>query len=325
VTVSRRRILHLATCGGALAAIARAAWAQAYPTRPITLTVFVPAGGAPDIIARLVGQALAQRLGQPVVIENRPGGGGNLALQAVARAPADGYTLLLIATPHAVNVTLYEKQPISVLRDIVPIASIDNDAFAMVVNPSNPAKTVAEFVAHVKANPGKINMASSGSGNLSHLAGELFRMMTGTEMVHVPYRGMPAANTALMTGEAHVLFNALPSVMPLLKDGKLRALGVTTDKRVKFLPDVPAVAESVPGYAVTGWLGFGAPKSTPSEIVERLNSEINAVLADRAILARLANLGSEPFTSSPADFGRFIAVETEKWAKVVKFAGLKVN
>ena len=323
--IPRRRFLRLAAWGGALAAAPRAGWAQTYPVRPITLMVFVPAGGAPDIVARVIGQSLSQRLGQPIVIENRPGGGGNLALQAVARAPADGHTLLLVATPHAVNVTLYEKLNINVMRDIVPVASIDNDAFAVVVNPSIPAKTVPEFVAHVKSNPGKINMASSGSGNLSHLAGELFKMMTGTEMVHVPYRGMPAANTALMTGEAHVLFNALPSVLPLLKDGKLRALAVTTEKRVKFLPDVPTVAASVPGYAVTGWLGVGVPKNTPPEIIARLNKEINAALADPETLARLASLGSEPFTGSPTDFGKFIAVETEKWSKVVRFAGLKVN
>ena len=319
----RRRFLHLAAA--ALAAAPLPAFAQSYPTRPITLVVFAGAGGAPDIVARVVAAPLSQRLGQPVVIENRPGGGGNLALQAVARAPADGYTLLLVATPHAVNVTLYEKQEVNVLRDIVPVASIDDDAFAMVVNPSHPAKTVAEFIAHAKANPGKINVGSSGTGNLSHLAGELFKMMTGIEIVHVPYRGMPAANTALMTGESHLLINALPSVLPLIKEGRLRALAVTTEKRTKFLPDVPAVAETVPGYAVTGWLGIGAPKGVPPEVVTRLNTEMNAVLSDPEVLQRLANLGSEPFSGSPADFGRFIAAETEKWAKVVKFAGIKVN
>jgi tripartite-type tricarboxylate transporter receptor subunit TctC len=320
MNIPRRRFLHLVASGSALLALPRSGLAQAYPSRPITLVVFVPAGGAPDIVARLVGQALALRLGQPIVIENRPGGGGNLALQAVARAPADGHTLLLIATPHAVNVTLYEKQDISVQRDIVPVASIDNDAFAMVVNPSLPARTVAEFIAYAKANPGKINMVSSGSGNLSHLAGELFKMMAGIEVVHVPYRGMPAANTALMTGEGHVLFNALPSVLPLIKDGKLRALAVTSAKRVKSLPDVPTVGETVPGYAVTGWLGIGVPKNTPAEIVERLNKEMNAVLTDPANLVQLDRIGSEPFTGTPADFGKFIASETEKWAKVVRFA-----
>jgi tripartite-type tricarboxylate transporter receptor subunit TctC len=289
------------------------------------LTVFVPAGGAPDIVARIVAPPLSQRLGQPIVIDNRPGGGGNLALQAVARAPADGYTLLLVATPHAINVTLYEKLPINVLRDVVPVASIDDDPFVMTINNSVPATTVSEFVAYARANPGKINMSSSGTGNLSHLAGELFKMMTGTEMVHVPYRGMPAANTALMTGDAHVMFNALPSALPQVKEGKVRGLAVTTKERSKALPELPTVAESVPGYVVTGWLGIGAPKNTPPEIIDRLNKEMNAVLADPETLTRLANVGSEPFSGSPADFGRFLAAETEKWAKVVKFAGLKVE
>src|SRR5262249_45398553 len=324
VMIVRRHLLQLAGAG-ALATAARPSHAQAYPTRPVTLVVFVGAGGAPDIVARVVAQGLSQRLGQPVVIENRPGGGGNLALQAVARAPADGHSLLLIATPHAVNVTLYPKQDVSVLRDIVPVASIDDDAFAMVVNPSIPAKTVAEFIAYAKANPGKINMASSGSGNLSHLAGELFKMMTGTQMVHVPYRGMPAANTATMTGEAHVLFNALPAVLPLVKEDKVRALAVTGTKPVRVLPGVPTVGAAVPGYAVTGWLGIGVPKGTPPTIVDRLNKETNAVLADADIAARLANLGSELFLSSPAEFEKFIAAETDKWAKVVNFANIKVE
>ncbi|MCC6474867.1 MAG: tripartite tricarboxylate transporter substrate binding protein [Burkholderiales bacterium] len=283
----------------------------------------MPPGGSPDIVGRVIAQALSPRLGQPIVIDNRPGAGGNLALQAVARAPANGHTLLLIATPHAVNATLYEKQDIALLKDIAPVASINHDAFAMLVNPSSAARTVAEFVALAKAKPGKLNMASSGAGNLSHLAGELFRMMTGIEVVHVPYRGAPAANTSLMTGETQLLFNALPSVLPLIKSGKLRALAVTTARRVKSLPDIACVAETVPEYAVTGWLGIGAPKGTPPEVVERLNNETNSVLADPAVLARLASLGSEPFTGTPADFGAFLAKETEKWAKVVRFAGLK--
>ena len=322
--LSRRLFLTIAIAAAG-ASVPQVGRTQAYPSRPITLVVFVPPGGAPDILARLVGQALSPRLGQPIVIDNRAGAGGNLALQAVARAPANGHTLLLVATPHAVNVTLYEKQDVDLLKDIVPVASIDNDAFALVVNASGPARTLAELVAHAKANPGKLNMASSGAGNLSHLAGELFRMMSGIQVVHVPYRGAPAANTSVMTGETQLLFNALPSVMPLIKDGKLRALGVTTARRVKFLPDVPAVAETVPGYAVTGWLGIGAPKGTPPDIVDRLNREVNSVLADPALLERLASLGSEPFTGSPADFGKFLAEETEKWAKVVKFANLKVE
>ncbi|MEA3026197.1 MAG: hypothetical protein QOF91_1482 [Alphaproteobacteria bacterium] len=325
MAIPRRRFLQLTASSGAMAAVPHSGRAQTYPSRPITLTVFVPPGGAPDIVARLVGQPLSQRLGQPIIIENRPGGGGNLALQAVARAPADGYTLLLIATPHAVNVTLYDKLNVNVMRDIEPVASIDNDPFSMVVHPSLPVRTVPEFVAYVKANPGKINMSTSGSGNLSHLAGELFQMMTGAKMVHVPYRGMPAALTALMTGEVHVTFDALPSSISHVKDGQLRALAVTSATRAKILPDVPAIAESVPGYAVTGWLGLGVPKGTPSAVVERLNSEMNAVLSDREVADKLANIGSEMFSGSPADFGRFIAAETEKWGTVVRFAGLKVD
>jgi tripartite-type tricarboxylate transporter receptor subunit TctC len=325
MTIPRRRFLSLAAGGAALATVPRSGWAQAYPARPVTLMVFVPPGGGPDIVARIVGQALSQRLGQPVVIENRPGGGGNLALQAVARAPADGYTLLLIATPHAVNVTLYEKQNINVMRDIVPVASIDNDPFVMVVNPSFQAKTVSEFIAYAKANPGKVNMASSGSGNLSHLAGELFKMMTATNMVHVPYRGMPAALTALMTGDVHVAFDALPSSMAHLKAGRERALAVTTAARVNALPDVPTLAESVPDYVVTGWLGVGAPKGTPPEIIERLNTEINAVLADPQVVARFTSIGSEPRPGSPGDFEKLIAAEVDKWGKVVRYAGIKVD
>jgi tripartite-type tricarboxylate transporter receptor subunit TctC len=323
--IPRRRFLQLAAGSAALVAAPQSARAQSYPLRPISLVVFAPAGGAPDIVARIVAPPLSQRLGQPIVIDNRPGGGGNLALQAVARAPADGYTLLLVATPHAVNVTLYEKLPINVMRDIVPVASIDDDAFVLKVTNSLPVRTVPELIAYAKANPGKLNMSSSGTGNLSHLAGELFKMMTGTEMVHVPYRGMPAANTALITGDAHVMFNALPSALPHVKEGTVRALGVTTKMRVKSLPEVPPVADSVPGYVVTGWLGIGAPKSTPPEVIDRLNKEMNAVLADPEVLKRLENVGSEPFSGSPADFGRFLAAETEKWAKVVKFAGLKVE
>jgi tripartite-type tricarboxylate transporter receptor subunit TctC len=321
----RRRFLRLAAGAAALPATSRLSFAQTYPSRPVNLVVFVPAGGAPDIVARIVAPALAQRLGQPVVIENRPGGGGNLALQAVTRAPADGHTLLLIATPHAVNVTLYPNQAITVLRDIVPVASIDDDAFVLMVTNALPVKTVPELIAHAKANPGKLNMSSSGSGNLSHLAGELFKMMTATDMVHVPYRGMPAANTALMTGDAHVMFNALPSALPHVREGSVRGIAVTTAKRVKALPNLPPVNESVPGYAVTGWLGIGVPKGTSADIVERLNRDMNAVLTDPEVVTRLDNAGSEVFSGSPADFGKFIAAETEKWAKVVKFANLKVE
>ena len=321
----RRRFLHLAAGAAALPAVSRIAWAQAYPTRPITLLVFIPAGSTPDIIARLVGQAMSQRLGQSVIVDNRPGGGGNLALQAVARAPADGYTLLLAASPHAINVTLYEKNPITITRDIVPVASINNDFFVLLVNPAFPAKTVPEFIAYAKANPGKINMASSGTGNLSHLSAELFRMMTGIELVHVPYRGTPAAHSALLAGDVHAMFDPVGTSFPHVQSGRLRALGVSATTRLSVLPDVPLIGDFVPGYAVTGWLGIGAPKGTPDEIVARLNQEVNAALADPMVKSRMGELGSEIFTGSPADFGRLIADETEKWGKVVKFAGLKAD
>jgi tripartite-type tricarboxylate transporter receptor subunit TctC len=324
MTITRRGFSKL-VLAAPLAALPQSSWAQAYPARPITILVFVGAGGGPDIVSRLVAQGLSQRLGQPVIVENRPGGGGNLALQAVARAPADGYMLLLIATPHAVNVTLYEKLGVSVVHDIEPVASIDNDPFVMEVSPSLPVKTVAEFIAYVKANPGKVNVSSSGSGNLSDLAAALFEMMAGVKMVHVPYRGMPAALTALLTGEVHVTFDALPSSMPHIKDGKLRALAVTTAERLKNLPNIPTVAETVPGYAVTGWLGVGAPKGTPHDIVERLHAEINAVLTDPPVAARFASIGSEPRPETTAAFSKLITDEVEKWGKVVKFAGLKAD
>ncbi len=285
--------------------------------------VFVPAGGAPDITARIVGQALSQRLGQAIVIDNRPGAGGNLALQAVARAPADGYTLLLIATPHAINVSLYEKNPVTVANDIAPVSGVYFGAFAMVVNPSLPARTLAEFIAAAKANPGKFNLTSSGAGNLSHLSGELFKMMAGVDMVHVPYKGTVPALAGVVAGDVHVMFDSMTSVLPHIQSGRLRALAVTSARRLPALPDVPSVAEVVPGYAVNGWLGIGAPKGTPAEIVDRLNREINVVLADPAIQARFAELGSEPLPGSPADFSRHIAAETEKWGKVIRYAGIK--
>jgi tripartite-type tricarboxylate transporter receptor subunit TctC len=321
----RRAFLHLAAAAAALPAVSRVARAQAYPSRPVTLIVFVPAGGTPDIIARLVGQALSQRLGQSVVIDNRPGGGGNIALQAVARAGADGYTLLMVATPHAVNVTLYEKSPITVTRDIVPVAGINNDSFVLLASPSFAAKTVPELIAYAKANPGKVNLGSSGTGNLSHLSGELFRMTTGIDVVHVPYRGTPAAHSALLAGDVHAMFDALGSAIPQIRAGALRPLGVTATTRLRVLPDVPPIADVVSGFAVTGWLGIGAPKGTPAEIVERLNREVNAALADPAVRTRMADIGSEPVPGSVADFAKLIDEETEKWAKVVRFSGLKAE
>src|SRR6516164_2239472 len=239
----RRKFLHLAAGAAALPAVSRFAWAQAYPSRPVTLIVFVPAGGTSDIIGRLIGQSLSQRLGQSVVIDNRPGAGGNLALQAVARAPADGYTLLLVATPHAINVTLYEKSPVTVTRDIVPVASLNSDSFVLLVNPSFPAKTFAEFIAQAKASPGKINLASSGTGNLTHLSGELFRMMTGIDVVHVPYRGTPAAHSGLIAGNVEAMFDAIASALPQIQSGALRALGVTATARLRVLPDIPTFCD----------------------------------------------------------------------------------
>src|SRR5215475_8781020 len=325
VKLPRRNFLYLAAGAAALPAMPHIAVAQSDPTRPVNLIVFVPAGATPDIVARLVGQSLSQRIGQSIVIDNRPGAGGNLALQAVARAPADGYTLLQVATTHAINVTLYEKNTVTVTRDIVPTASTNRDFFVLLVNPSFPAKTIAEFIAYAKANPGKINIASNGTGNLTHLAGELFRMMTGIEIVHVPYRGTPAAHSALMAGDVHAMFDAVGSAVPHIQSGALRALGVTGKARLRVLPDVPVIGDDVPGYAVTGFLGIGVPQGTPSEIVERLNREVNAALAEPVVTARMADLGSEIFTGSPADFAKLIAEETEKWAKVVKFAGIKAE
>ena len=296
--IRRRTFLSLAA-GAGLPFASRRALAQAYPARPSTLMVFIPAGGSPDLIARIVAQPLSQRLGQAVVVDNRPGGGGNLALQAVTRAPADGHTLLLMATPHTINVTLYDKSNLDVRRDIVPVAGINSDSFVMLVNPKLPVRTVPEFIAYTKANPGKINMASSGSGNLSHLSGELFRMMTGVEVVHVPYKGAVPALTGLMGGEVHVMFDALPSALPHIQSGMLRALAVTAATRARALPDVPCIGDFVPGYAVTGWLGIGAPKGTPADIVDRLDKEINATLADPAVRTRLLDKGSDLMSARP--------------------------
>jgi tripartite-type tricarboxylate transporter receptor subunit TctC len=321
----RRQFLHLAAGATVLPALPRLAHAQAYPTRPITVLVFVGAGGTPDIIARVVGQALTQRLGQSMLVDNRPGAGGNLALQAVARAPADGYTLLQVATPHSINVTLYEKSPVNVMRDIVPIAGTNYDSFVMMVHPSFQAKTVPEFIAYANANPGKVNLASSGTANLSHLSAELFRMQTGIQWVHVPFRGTPAAHAALLANEVQVMFDAVGSALPQIQSGALRAIGVSATSRMRVLPDVPPIGEFVPGYEVTGWLGYGAPKGTPAEIVERFNREVNAVLADPAINKRLLELGSIPMPGSIDDFAKLVADDTEKWGKVVKFAGLKAD
>jgi tripartite-type tricarboxylate transporter receptor subunit TctC len=319
----RRRFLHLAAGAAALPAIARFAWAQAYPTRPVRIIVGVAAGGASDILARLMGQWLSERLGQPFIIDNRPGAGSNIATEAVVRAPADGYTLLIVGSTQATNAALYDKPNFDLIRDIAPIAGVIRGANVMVVHPSVPANTVPEFIAYAKANPRKLNMASPGSGTGPHLCGELFMMMTGTSMIHVPYRGGGPALTDMLGGQVQVYFPGTVSSIEYIRAGRLRALAVTTATRSDALPDVPTVGEFVPGYEASNWFGLGAPKATPAEIVEKLNKEINAALADPKMKARLADLGGTPLAGSPADFGKLIADETEKWGKVIRSANIK--
>jgi tripartite-type tricarboxylate transporter receptor subunit TctC len=321
----RRHFLHLAAGAAALQAVSRFAWAQAYPSRPVRLIAPVAPGGAGDILARLMGQWLSERLGQPFIIENRPGGGNNIGTEAVVRAPADGYTLLLAGTPNTVNVTLYEKLNFNFIRDIAPVAGVIRGSFVMVVNPSVPAKSVPEFIAYAKANPRKLNMASAGNGTASHVAGELFKMMAGVDMVHVPYRGGGPALNELLGGQVQVMFPTTVSSIGYIRSGRLRALAVTAATRSDALPDIPTVGEFLLDYEASNWFGVGAPKATPAEIVEKLNKEINAGLADRKLNARLADLGGDVLALSPADFGKFIADETEKWAKVIKFAGIKAD
>ena len=319
----RRRFLQLGAGAVALPAVSRIARAQAYPARPVRIIVGFPAGSGVDIVARLVGQWLAERVGQPFIIENRPGAGGNIATEAVVRAAPDGQTLLWIGSPNAINATLYEKLNFDFLRDIAPVASINCEPSAMVVNTSFPVKSVPEFIAYAKANAGKINMASAGNGTVSHVAGELFKMMAGVDMVHVPYRGGPPALTDLLGGQVQVMFVTTSASIEHIKAGKLRPLAVTTAARSEALPDIPTVGEFVPGYEGSNCFGLGAPRGTPTEIVEKLNREINAGLADPKIKARFADLGGTVLPLSPADFGKLIADETEKWSKVVKFSGAK--
>jgi tripartite-type tricarboxylate transporter receptor subunit TctC len=323
--LSRRTFLHLAAGAAALPPVPRVARAQAYPSRPVRLIVpFAPAGGA-DTIARLMGQWLSERLGQPFIIENRPGGGNNIGTEAVVRAPADGHTLLMAATPNAVNATLYDKLSFNFLRDIAPVASIIRAPYVMAVSPTVPAKTVPEFILYANANSGKISMASTGIGSGAHLAGELFKMMAGVNMVHVPYRGGGPALTDLLGGQVQVIFASTVSSIEYVKTGRLRALAVTAATRSDALPDVPTVGEFVPGYEASAWFGIGAPKNTPSQIIDKLNEAINAGLGDPKIRARLADFGGTPLVGSPAEFGKFIADETEKWGKVVKFVGIKAD
>ena len=317
----RRRFLHLAAGAAALPVVSRIAKAQAYPTRPVRIIVPFPAGQATDSVARLMAQSLSERLGQGFVIENRTGAGGNIGTEAVVRAPPDGYTLVLTGLSSVFNVTLYEKLNFDFIRDIAPVASIGGSPYVMVVNPAVPAKTIPEFIAYAKANPGEINMASSGNGAVSQVFGELFKTMTGTNMIHVPYRGGYVPD--LLGGQTQVVFGTIASCIQLISTGKLRALAVTTATRSPTLPDIPAMGESVPGYDATQWYGLGAPRNTPVAIVGKLNSEINAGLADPTLTARLAGIGVDPMSMTSADFGNLIADETEKWGKVIHAANIK--
>jgi tripartite-type tricarboxylate transporter receptor subunit TctC len=325
---SRRDLLHAASraaasCAAGLALLSRSASAQAYPTRPVRLVVPFPAGGATDLLARLIGQWLSEREGQPFIIDNRPGAGGNIGTESVVRAPPDGYTLLAFDTTSAVNATLYDRLSFNFLRDIAPVASIVRLPFVVLVHPSVPAKTIADLVAYAKANPGKINMASAGNGTLPHVAGELLKMMTGTEMVTVTYRGAAPALADLLGGQVQVYLGTTPASIEHIRTGRLRAIAVTTTARLDLLPDVPTVNDTVPGYEATGWWGVGAPKGTPADVIERLNSDVNAALADPALKARIADIGGTALTGPPADFARLIAEEAEKWGKVVRFSGAK--
>jgi tripartite-type tricarboxylate transporter receptor subunit TctC len=325
VKLPRRKFLYLAACAAALPALPRVASALDYPTRPVRMIVGFAAGGALDIVARLMGQWLLERLGQPFIVENRSGGGGNIAAEAVVRAPADGYTLLMVSSANAINATLYDKLNFDFIRDIAPVASINHSTYVLAVHPSFPAKTVPEFIAYAKANPGKINMASAGIGSPPHMAGELFKMMAGVNLIHVPYRGGGAALPDLLAGQVQVYFPNTVSSIGYIRSGRLRALAVTTATRSDALPDIPAMAEFLPGYETSNWYGIGAPKKTPTEIVDKLNSEINAALADPKIKARLADLGATVLPGSPADFAKLIADDTEKWGKVIRAANIKAE
>jgi tripartite-type tricarboxylate transporter receptor subunit TctC len=321
--LARRRFLSLATLAAALPGLPRAARAQSYPSRPVRLIVGYTPAGATDIFARLIGQWLTERLGQQFVVENRPGAGSNIAVDTVVRAAPDGHTLFLVAPANAINATLYDKLSFNFIRDIAPVAGIARVANVMEINPSMPVRTIPEFIVYAKANPGKINMASAGTGSQQHVAGELFKMMTGIDMVHVPYRGGGPAVTDLLAGQVQVFYGTTASTVQHIKTGKLIALAVTTAARSEALPEVPTVAEFVPGYEASSWYGIGAPAGTPAEIIETLNREINAALADPKMKARFADMGASALTGSPAAFGKLIADETEKWAKVVRFSGAK--
>jgi tripartite-type tricarboxylate transporter receptor subunit TctC len=319
----RRQFLRLTAGAAVLPALARAVWAQSYPVRPVHLIVGFAAGGPNDVTARLIGQFLSERLGQSFIIENRTGAGGNIGTEAVVRAPADGYTLLLATGANAVNASLYDKLSFNFIRDVAPVAGIMRAPNVMVVNPTLPAKTVPEFISYAKANPGKINMATAGNGSAPHISGELFKMMAGIDLVPVAYRGGGPALVDLLAGQMQVMFEPTISTIEYVRAGKLRALAVTSATRSELLPDIPTVGEFLPGYEASQWYGIGAPKGTPAEIVERLNREINAGLADPRLKARLADLGGVPMPMNPAEFGTLVAAETEKWGKVIRTANIK--
>jgi len=321
----RRRMLYLAAVAAALPAVSRAAWAEAYPARSVRVIVYFAAGGGNDITARLIGQWLSVRLGQGFAVENRPGGGGNVGTEAVVRAAPDGYTLLLVSSPNTTNATLYDNLDYDFIRDIAPVAGISRDPNVMVVNPSVPAKTVPEFIAYAKANPGVINYATAGIGSSQHMTAEMFKMMAGISMVHVPHRGTAPALQSLLGGQVQVMFASMPSSLGYIRGGQLRALAVSTATRSHVLPDLPTVGEFLPGFEASVFYGIGAPRNTPPEIVERLNKEINAGLMDPDLKARLTDLGGAELPGSSADFGKLIVDETEKWAKVIKFANIKAE
>jgi tripartite-type tricarboxylate transporter receptor subunit TctC len=321
----RRQFLHLAAAAATLPAVWRTASAETYPTRPVRLIVGYPAGGPTDIVARLIGQWLSERLGQPFIIDNRPGAGGNIGTEAAIRAPSDGHTLLLVLAPHAINATLYEKLNFNFIRDIAPVAGIIRTPNVMEVNPSVPVKTVPEFIAYAKANPNRISFASAGVGSTHHVAGELFKMMADVDMLHVPYRGSAPALTDLLGGQVQVMFDSLPSSIEYIRAGKLRPLAVTTATYSEALPDIPTVGDFVPGYEASGWFGLGVPKGTSGDIVDKLNKEINAGLATPKLKAQFADLGGIVLSGSPADFGKLIAEETKKWGKVIRVANVQTQ
>ena len=323
--LSRRRFLRWVGSTAALAGTSRLARAQSYPARPVHMISSFAAGGPNDLLARLIGQWLSERLGQPFIIDNRPGAGGNIGAEVAAKAAPDGYTLLMVAPANVVNVTLYDKLEFNFMRDIAPVGGLTRVPEVMEVNPSFPAKTVPEFIAYAKANPGKINMASGGNGSAAHVAGELFAIMTGIDMVHVAYRGLAPALTDLLAGQVQVIFDSVPNSIAHIRAGRLRALATTTATRLEALPDIPTVSETVPGYEASALAGVGAPRATPAEIIATVNREINAALSDPKMKARLLDLGGTPIPGSPDDYGKLLAAEIEKWAKVVRSAHIKLE